>query len=134
MATNASYESLGYQDEIQSVAKYITLQQQEWVYVDGVLNLSNCTEINASRKKRKENNGNKVMTDAYTVVLTLTNVISTTAGNMTGVDMLLEPNSNTNKSLLPNEIAETSPSKCNKQHIAQYPDPWCPHPPRAARK
>ena len=47
MTTKASYKSLGYQDKIQSVAEYNTLQKQEQAYLEGILNLSNCTEIEA---------------------------------------------------------------------------------------
>ena len=100
MFTNTNYKYLVYQDNIQLVVEFNELQQQEQSYLDSVLNLSNCTEIGASRKQRKEDNGTKVMIGAHTAVLALTHVSPTTEGTTSDVSMILETN-NANVNLLP---------------------------------
>ena len=48
-----SYNSLGLGNPPQPEPEYVAMQQQENNYLDGLLNLEHCTEIDINKKRKK---------------------------------------------------------------------------------
>lgn len=78
--TKDSFESLGLGNPPQHEPEYVAMLQQENEYLDGLLNLGHCTEIDINKKRKKDDE----TVGAHTAVSGLTNVspqTQTTAGS-----------------------------------------------------